>query len=114
MLLVSAARQKGAQNNRQRDEKMKKIIAVAAILAASFIAPTLPSQAASWSDSVRDESNCAVLPMFKRACWEAAREAWHDGPSGVVGAYRDVTSDAADAAEDATDSVNWPKWRWWN
>ena len=53
---------------------MKKLIAVAALLAASFAVPVLPVQAQPTLPAV--DENCVVLPMFKRDCVEAARAAW--------------------------------------
>ena len=84
---------------------MKKIIAVAALVAASFAAPALPTQAATMEAA---DANCVVFPMFKRECWEQAH-AW--------AAERHAAVHAAVSAEaDGLDEMNPPKVpvEWWN
>lgn len=47
---------------------MKKLIAVATLVASSFAVPVLPANAAPvLSDA---QANCLVFPMLKKECWE--------------------------------------------
>ena len=48
---------------------MKKIIAVAALVAAGFAAPSLPVQAAS-----AYPANCLILPLLQAECRDIIRE----------------------------------------
>jgi hypothetical protein len=71
---------------------MKKIVAVAALVAASFAAPALPTQAAPlWEEM---DSNCLVFPMFKRECWEQAEAYVADRRAAAVAAVDEALADA--------------------
>lgn len=75
---------------------MKKIIAIAALAAASFAAPALPVQAAS-----DYPSTCLVLPLLKAECREIISDNIKAGRSSVAAA----TTTAAEA-------VDWPLPLW--
>jgi len=77
---------------------MKKTIAVAALLAAAFAAPTFPVQSAPM-DSV---DTCLILPALKKECWERGYDMAMDGAQAT-----------AMAAEDAADEVRKVP-GWWN
>lgn len=55
---------------------MKKIVAVAALVAAAFAAPVLPTQAAH--HLMEEDANCHVFPMFKKECREMVHEWMHE------------------------------------
>ena len=61
---------------------MKKMVIVAALIAASVAVPTLPVQAQSALPEI--DENCVVLPMFKRDCVEAARAAWLEARPATI------------------------------
>jgi hypothetical protein len=75
---------------------MKKLIAIAALAAASFAAPVLPTHAATVSDVV---DSCLVLPLLKKECWPSADE------RPLV-----VTT----SAQSTDKAVAWPVPAWWN
>jgi hypothetical protein len=75
---------------------MKKLIAIAALAAASFAAPALPVQAATLSDVV---DSCLVLPLLKKECWPTADER----PLLVT-----------TSAQSTDKAVAWPVPAWWN
>lgn len=58
---------------------MKKIIAVAALVAASFAAPIAPVQAAS-----AYPANCLILPLLQSECREIIRENVGDAVSATT------------------------------
>jgi hypothetical protein len=79
---------------------MKKIIAVAALVAAGFAAPALPVQAAS-----AYPANCLVLPLLQSACRDIIREN-----------VNSATSAAATVASATVSDVQRPKvpgGAWW-
>jgi hypothetical protein len=79
---------------------MKKIIAVAALVAAGFAAPSLPVQAAS-----SYPANCLVLPLLQSECRDLIREN-----------VNDATSAAATVASATVSDVKRPKvpgGAWW-
>lgn len=67
---------------------MKKIVALAALVAASFAAPALPTQAASLIEQAED--SCLVLPMFKQECWGEARAYMAERRAEAVAATEEV------------------------
>jgi hypothetical protein len=85
---------------------MKKIVAVAALVAASFAAPALPTQAATTMEEM--DSNCWVFPMFKQECWEKAHDWFADRHAAAHAAFETNMSGLGD--------VTPPKWpvEWWN
>ena len=82
---------------------MKKVLAVAALCAASFAMPVLPGQAAPLSDA---EANCLVFPMFKKECWELGAERARVMPAAVT----TTAAATVEAADDAADGVQLPLW----
>jgi len=84
---------------------MKKTIAIAALLAASFAAPSLPVQAAS--DYPLD---CLILPLLKADCRAAISGTVESGTTTVA----EVTVATAEVASDTASSVAWPVPLWWN
>ena len=47
---------------------MKKIVAVAALIAATFAVPALPVQAQPVLPEISE--NCLIFPILKRRCWK--------------------------------------------
>ena len=78
---------------------MKKIIAVAALVAAGFVAPTVPVQAAS-----AYPANCLILPLLQSEC----RDIISDNVSDAA----DATAMVATAAMDV-DRPKVPVAAWW-
>ena len=104
---------------------MMKTIAVAALFAAAFTAPTISVQAASL---MSDDTNCLVFPLLKQECRDMAMEHMamvSDRMMAAPMAAAEATADAADATADAADAaadatvdaaaeMNWPVLPWWN
>jgi hypothetical protein len=81
---------------------MHKFIAVAALCAASFAMPVLPTQAApAMSDA---KANCLIFPMFKKECWDMGVE----NAKAVPAAVATATVAAADAATDTAKDIKLP------
>jgi len=51
---------------------MHKLFAVAALCAASFAVPVLPTQAAPLLSDA--QTNCLFFPLLKKECWELGAE----------------------------------------
>ena len=80
---------------------MKKTIALAAVIAASFAVPALPVQAAS-----AVPSHCVIFPLLKADCRAAIAEAAKTTPIAVAS--------ATSATVTAASPVEWPVPAWWN
>ena len=82
---------------------MKKTIAVAALLAASFTAAPVivPAQAAS-----SFPAKCLILPLLQADCRAVISDNIKD-----VG---DATATVASSTKAAVESVDWPVPVWWN
>lgn len=78
---------------------MNKIIAVAALVAAGFVAPTVPVQAAS-----AYPANCLVLPLLQSECRDIIRNNVSDAA--------DAAATVATAAVDV-DRPKLPGAAWW-
>jgi hypothetical protein len=78
---------------------MMKIVAVAALFAAAFTAPTISVQAATMADVA---NSCWVFPLLKQECWDEAKANW------------DAAHDTAVEATHAAVEMNWPTPPWWN
>jgi hypothetical protein len=82
---------------------MKKTIAVAALLAASFAAPVIPTQAAS-----SYPAKCLVLPLLQSDC----RAVISDNLNDAASATRTVATRSTSAARRAAGKVEWPVPLW--
>lgn len=61
-----------------------RLVLAAALVAASFVVPTLPATAApALSDS---EVNCLIFPMLKKECWNKGAEMLKTTPKTVAAA----------------------------
>lgn len=80
---------------------MKKIIAVAALVAAGFAAPTTAVQAAS-----AYPSNCLVLPLLQAEC----RDIWADHVAATSAAVASAAADAADVGDYTRPKVPYAAW----
>lgn len=78
---------------------MKKIIAVAALVAAGFVAPTVQVQAAS-----AYPANCLILPLLQSECRDIIRDNVSDAASAAT--------TVAEAVVDA-DRPKVPGAAWW-
>jgi hypothetical protein len=89
-----------------KENLMKKTIAVAALIAASFAAaPVLPVQAAS-----SYPAKCLILPLLQADCVAVIS----DNVSDATGATVTVASATVSAAKDTADSIKLPAPMWWN
>ena len=79
---------------------MKKIIAVAALVAAGFAAPSLPVQAAS-----AYPANCLVLPLLQSECRDIIRD--------NVNSASSAAATVATAAVSDVDRPKVPGAAWW-
>ena len=71
---------------------MKRFVAVAALVAASFAAPVLPVQAAH---HMMDEmADCHVLPMLKQECREMAHDWMVEHHAAKHAAVQDAWDDS--------------------
>lgn len=87
---------------------MNKIIAVAALAAASFAVPTVPALAQS-----AYPAHCLILPLLQADCRAAISDALSmDAEPAPVVVAAAATTTVADAVDTAT-SIAWPIPRWW-
>lgn len=86
---------------------MKRTIAVAALLAASFAAAPIvvPAQAAS-----AYPSKCLILPLLQADCRAIISDHIEDAADATV----TVASSTAAGTKEAVDSVEWPVPMWWD
>lgn len=69
---------------------MKKIVAVVALVAASFAAPALPTQAATMLEEMN--SNCLIFPMLKAECRAEAEAMFMERRAAMTSAVEDGMS----------------------
>jgi hypothetical protein len=74
---------------------MKKLIAVAVLVAAGLTAPAVPAYAAT--SMSKASLDCLVFPMFKKQCWQKAEA---------------MAADAASSASAAAHSIKLPVMPW--
>lgn len=84
---------------------MHKILAAAALCAASFAMPVLPIQAAPLLSDA--QTNCLVFPMFKKECWQLGAAQAAAVPAAVAATTKTAAVAAADTARDIKLPLVW-------